>query len=76
MKMKDVEIEGKEKYLESVVRSFGRNVKIFHGKYRNCIGTLQSIDAKRYCGEIKWRIDNRDNKVIKVVYEHFSKMST
>ena len=69
----------KKKYLERVVRlvlSFGRKIKIFHWKYRNCIGTLQFIDWKRYCGEIELRIDNGDHKVIKVAYVHFSKMPT
>ena len=76
LKCKDnIELKIKEKYLETVVPSFGRNVKILKGKYRNCNGVLKSINERKFCGNIELLLDNRNSKIVSIPYENFSKLA-
>eukprot|EP01084_Bolivina_argentea_P017815 33235_1 len=71
----DIELKIKDKYLETVIPKFGRNVKILCGKYMNCIGVLQSINENKYCGNIELRLDDKNSKIVPIPYEHFSKLA-
>ena len=71
----DIELKIKDKYLETVIPSFGRDVKILCGKYRNCNGVLKSINEKRYCGNIELMLDNRNTKIVSIPFENFSKVA-
>merc|ERR1712244_182143 len=72
----NIEVKVKEKYLETVIPSFGRNVKVLRGKYRNCIGTLISLNEQKYAGNIELCLDHRNTKVVSIPYENFSKVAS
>ena len=69
----NIEIFIKEKNVETVIPKYGSKVKILkHGKYRNQIGIIQTIEAKKYRAIIKL---DQSNDIVKIKYENFSKLS-
>ena len=40
-------------HLETVLPNFGRKVLILNGEYRGCTATLESIDEKKFCANVK-----------------------
>eukprot|EP01083_Nonionella_stella_P172552 592585_1 len=71
----DIVIHMKETYLETVVPSLGRAVKILRGKYRNCVGRLESINSDTFCGNIELVLDSKRAKIVSAPYENFSKLA-
>jgi len=61
-------------HLETVLPNFGRKVLILNGEYRGCTGTLDSIDEKNFCADVRICSGKyKGDKVVGIKYEDISK---